>query len=124
MPTLAGITAVLSGHVHQFEQVSYGGALPSQIVTGFSGTFEDDAPAPTDVRGVQPVAGVPAVRSLLSIFGTQGFATLERRARDRWRLTVRDADGAALARCALRGRQSHCIKAAALADAALPGTSR
>ena len=112
VPALAGIAAIVSGHVHQFEQVSFGGALPSQIVTGFSGTFEDDAPAPADIRGVQPVAGVPAVRSLLSIFGTQGFATLERRARDHWRLTVRDAGGLPLARCDVRGRRSHCIKVA------------
>lgn len=110
VPALAGIAAILSGHVHQFEQVSFGGALPSQIVTGFSGTFEDDAPAPADIRGVQPVAGVPAVRSLLSIFGTQGFATLERRTRDHWLLTARDVDGAPLARCELRGRWSHCRK--------------
>ena len=110
IPTLRGIAAVLSGHVHQFEQVSFGGALPSQMVTGFSGTFEDDAPAPSDIHGVRPVPGVPAIRSLLSIFGTQGFATLERRRRDEWRLTVRDADGTAIARCELRGRRSRCIK--------------
>ena len=79
MPVLAGISTVQSGHLHQFEQVSYGCVLPSQIVTGFLGTFEDDAPAPSDLHGVHPVAGVLAVRSLLSIFGTSEFATLERR---------------------------------------------
>jgi hypothetical protein len=110
VPALAGIAVVLSGHVHQFEQVSYGGALPSQIVTGFSGTLEDDPPAPTDVRGVHPVNGVPAIRSLLSIFGMQGFATIDRYGRNRWKLTVRDVRGQAHARCDIRGRRSRCVQ--------------
>lgn len=116
MPSLPGIAAILSGHVHQFEQVSFAGKLPSQIVTGFSGTLEDDPPAPIDAREVKGLGDGVTVSSLLSIFGQQGFGLLERRSRSRWTLGIFDDRGIALARCELVGRQSQCTRLAAQTD--------
>ena len=111
LPKFRDINAMLSGHVHQFEQVSFGGEIPSQIVTGFSGTLEDDQPAPSSARGIAPLANGLVIRSLRSIAGLQGFVLLEREARDRWALSVRDATGAVRVRCNLQGRRSSCRSA-------------
>ena len=110
IPVLPGIAAILSGHVHQFEQASFGGMVPTQIVTGFSGTLEDDQPAPDSAHGLPVLDGGLAVTSMLAIAGTQGFVLLERRSRGKWAMSVRDQSGATIARCTLIGRRSHCAR--------------
>ena len=48
---------VAPGALTGIEQVSFGGAAPSQIVTGFSGTFEDDPPAVGDAVSLAALDG-------------------------------------------------------------------
>ncbi|WP_229452009.1 metallophosphoesterase family protein [Massilia niastensis] len=42
----SGLSMLLSGHVHLWEQVSFSSPHPTQFVSGFSGTAEDTAPLP------------------------------------------------------------------------------
>ncbi len=39
-----GVDVLLSGHYHLWQQVGFSGDVPSQFITGFSGTLEDVVP--------------------------------------------------------------------------------
>ncbi len=104
----ASIDAVLSGHVHLWEQISFPRRYPSQFITGFSGTAEDVVPLPAHLpKDYSPVPGtVPdAFASWVDGFG---YMTLERRSARKWRATVWSVDGRTIDRCIINGRTSHC----------------
>jgi len=104
----AGIDVLLSGHVHVWEQLSFGGRYPSQIVAGFSGTQEDIVPVPETLPpDAQPAPGATpdAFSSWVDGFG---FMTLERVGPGGWRAEIHDKTGAVVNRCAIRGRVSRC----------------
>ena len=106
----AGIDVVLSGHEHVWQQVGYGGRLPSQFITGFSGTQEDSVPLPVALPPSATTAGVrPDTFSSWS--DGFGYMTLERRGRGRWAATVWDVHGAVVNRCRIDGRRSSCAHA-------------
>ncbi len=104
----AGIDLLLSGHVHVFEQLSFGGKYPSQFVTGFSGTQEDIVPLPEtlpDNSDPVPGASPDAFSSWIDGFG---FMTMERHGPDTWTAEIRDREGTVVDTCTIEGRLSHC----------------
>ena len=105
----SNVQALISGHHHTFEVMSYVEDLPLQIVSGHGG---DDlsAHAPTVVKGLK-INGV-TVKDGLGRPGVFGFSMLERVADDatglNWILTGYDIHGQALARCDIKGRETTC----------------
>ena len=104
----AGIDLLLSGHVHVWEQLSFGGQYPSQFVAGFSGTQEDIVQLPKTL----PTAFEPAPGAKADAFSNWidgfGFMTLERTGPASWKALVHDTAGKIVNRCAIKGRVSHC----------------
>jgi len=103
------VDVVLSGHEHVWEQVSYSGRLPSQFITGFSGTQEDTVPLPAQLPADVQTAGVAPDRFSSWIDGF-GYMTLERRSDQRWIAKVWDVRGEVVNRCRIDGRRSSCVK--------------
>jgi len=102
------VQALLSGHVHLWQQVSFATPQPTQFISGFSGTLEDTPPIPDTLPpGAAPAPGT-VVDHFSSWTGKFGFMTLERRAVDRWSVVVHDESGAAVKRCEIVGRASSC----------------
>ncbi len=104
----AGIDLLLSGHIHVWEQLSFGGRFPSQFVAGFSGTQEDTVPLPETLpQGLVPVPGATpdAFSSWIDGFG---FMTLQRIGAANWDAEVHDKTGKVVDRCTIRGRISKC----------------
>jgi hypothetical protein len=105
-----GVSVILSGHIHVWEQLSFASDHPSQFIAGMSGTNEDLIPLPA----ILPTDASPAPGARPEAFsswvGGFGFMTLERRAADRWRVTLWDVDGRVVNRCEIRGRRSRCEK--------------
>jgi hypothetical protein len=108
----AGVAAVLSGHVHLWEQVSFASDHPSQFIAGMSGTQEDVVPMPASL----PPGATPAPGAVVEAFSSWirgfGYMTLERRRADAWDVTVWNLEGGVERRCTLRGRHSRCEQAA------------
>jgi hypothetical protein len=106
----AGVGAVLSGHIHLWQQLGFSSDHPSQFVAGFSGTQEDIVPMPATLPAdASPAAGV-VVAHFSSWIDGFGFMTLERRAADRWDVKVWNLAGEVVNRCQIRGRKSWCEK--------------
>lgn len=104
----ASIDVLLAGHVHLWQQASFASDHPSQFITGFSGTLEDDIPMPFAIPpGIEPAPGA-IVDAFSSWVGGFGFMTLERTGDRSWRAVVRNVDGKAVNRCMITGRQSKC----------------
>lgn len=92
LPRLPHVTAMLAGHVHLLQYDARQG-YPTQIVTGFSGTQEEAAEAPT---GLDAISGLPlaaGLHDIASIPGRFGFGILERLGHGRWSFTAFDLDG-------------------------------
>ncbi|WBS02596.1 metallophosphoesterase [Pseudoduganella sp. SL102] len=104
------VQALLSGHVHMWQQASFKTSHPSQFVAGFSGTMEDVVPLPEEVSAIQPAPG--AVIAHFSAWqGGFGFMTMERTGPDTWQVAVHDRGGNVRNRCQLQGRVSSCAVA-------------
>jgi len=101
------VQALLAGHAHLWEQVSFSSPHPTQFVTGFSGTAEDTVPLPTDTSDVHPAPGA-VINAFSSWVGGFGFMTMERESGGVWRIEVHDRGGAVRNRCRLTERQSIC----------------
>ena len=105
-----GVSVILSGHIHLWEQISFSSGHPSQFIAGFSGTQEDTVPMPPSLPdGVTPAAGA-VVEAFSSWINGFGYMTLERRAADRWSVKVWDLSGKVVNRCQITGRHSKCEK--------------
>jgi len=104
------VKALLSGHVHLFEMVSYSTPQPAQFVSGNGGDWTDRPLTDPLPAGVVPAPGT----AISSIAATNrfGFMTMERDGA-RWLVFAKDARGTALYRCTLEGRQASCAAAAA-----------
>jgi hypothetical protein len=103
-----GVDAVLAGHVHLFEVLSFATPHPPQIVSGNGGTAAD-APLP----GVLPSGATPAPGAVVeSVVSTtrHGYQTLERDSdvHDAWQIEARDTQGKLLTTCALRQGKVRC----------------
>jgi hypothetical protein len=103
-----GVDLLLNGHIHVLEQLSFGGAYPSELVTGFSGTQEDIVPLPAHLPPTETPAAGAAVQTFSSWVDGFGFAELERIRRGVWRIRIFDVEGKQVNRCSLVGRVSTC----------------
>ena len=106
-----GVKAVLSGHVHLWEQVSFSSAHPTQFISGFSGTSEDTAPLPATLpAGASPAPGA-VVRNMSSWVDGFGYMTMERTGNEQWNVKVWDTSGAVRNTCTITGSKSECALA-------------
>ena len=103
-----GVDVLLSGHYHLWQQVSFAGDVPSQFITGFSGTLEDVVPLPAVLPpDAAPAPGVK-VAAMASWIDGFGYMVLDRVSAERWRATVHSADGRVVDRCRIAGTHSRC----------------
>jgi hypothetical protein len=102
-PTIA---AVVGGHIHLLEVVSFSTPQPPQLVVGNGGVWLDPAlPNPLPARATPaPGATISAMLSASSF----GFVTAEREGAN-WRMTARDAKGAPTALCTLVAGKASCL---------------
>lgn len=102
------VQAMLSGHVHLWEQLSFSSGHPSQFIAGFSGSAEDTIPLPA----VLPPEALPAPGVVIEHFSTWidgfGFMGLEPTGPGNWDVTVFDRDGRIKNRCKITGKRSVC----------------
>jgi hypothetical protein len=105
-----GVQAVLSGHVHVWEQVSFASDHPTQFISGFSGTAEDIVPLPAVLpEGAQPAPGA-IVDNISSWVDGFGYMTMERSGAGEWDVKVWDTNGAVRNTCRISGSKSVCAK--------------
>lgn len=100
----ANVQALLSGHIHTFQALSYEQDLPVQIVSGHGGD-ELHTSAPANPTGLE-IDGVK-VRYGIGRPGVFGFVLLERAGGD-WRMTNHDMAGKILDTCRIEGRALGC----------------
>jgi hypothetical protein len=100
----SNVQAILSGHIHTFQVLSYARDLPVQIVSGHGGD-ELHATAPADPTGMV-INGV-TVKYGRGHPGVFGFVMLERED-SVWRATNYDMTGKPLDVCRLAGRTITC----------------
>ena len=99
------VQALLSGHVHLFEVVTFATPQPAQIVAGNGGDWID-TPLPLPLpAGTTPAPG--AVVAALVASNRFGFMTMERDGA-RWRLVAHDVRGAPMTSCILFERRATC----------------
>jgi len=99
------VQALLAGHVHLFEVVSFSTAQPAQFVTGNGGDWIDP-PLPLPLpAGTTPAPG--AVVASLVATNRFGFMTIERDGAG-WRMVAHDAHGMPMTSCTLFERRATC----------------
>ena len=103
VPRLPTVTAIISGHVHLLQYAALA-AHPPQIITGMSGTQEDEPPAPADSGGAAPVPAKLAAADLATVYGHFGYAVLVRLPNGAWGLTAYDLNGSVLLKRTIRQR--------------------
>jgi hypothetical protein len=96
--------AILSGHLHTFEVVSYIDNFPAQIISGHGGDYLDPFPPKKFDGVVINDVTVEVGRSAPPVFG---FALLER-GEGAWTVTGYDAHARPLISCRLRARKLDC----------------
>lgn len=105
------IDALLSGHVHLWQQVSFSSPHPTQFIAGFSGTEEDTVLIPEHL----PAAATPAAGAVVEQFSSWvngfGFMTIERKGATQWDVKVWDTDGVLRNSCTVAGKHSICEQA-------------
>ena len=103
-----GVSVMLSGHVHAWQEVSYATPHPTQFIAGFSGTQEDVVPLPANL----PADATPAVGAIVEHHSSWvdgfGFMTMERSGASSWIVKVWDPDGRPVNTCRIDGRKSQC----------------
>lgn len=100
----AAVQAILSGHLHAFEALSFREDRPAQFVIGVGGTTMDPH-IPANFDGA--TIGEATVEQGRGVATTFGFATFER-GDGEWLVTNYDAEAKPRLRCHLRGRQLDC----------------
>ena len=99
------VQALLAGHVHLFEVVSFRTPQPAQFVSGNGGVWVD-TPLPSPLpAGATPMPG--AVVASLVATNRFGFMTMERDGGS-WRMVAHDARGAPMISCTLFERRATC----------------
>ncbi len=102
------VNALLSGHVHLWQEVSFSSPHPTQFITGFSGTMEDVIPLPRELpKDASPAPGA-IVEHFSSWVNGFGFMTLERTGATQWDVKVWDAQGNQVNACKIVGETSSC----------------
>ncbi len=101
---LKGVQLVLSGHIHHFQSLSFGGARPAQLIVGTGGDTGESADASTPQTGDVEMDGMTAKRLEFDRFG---YFVFDRAGSD-WKGRFMDAEGAIRARCVLKARDLSC----------------
>ena len=92
--------ALISGHIHLFEVVSYSTPQPTQLISGNGGAWADVALPRQLPQGATPSPGA-LIGSIVST-NQSGFMTIERDADGAWRIEARDRQGRLFTTCTLR----------------------
>lgn len=101
----AKVQAVLSGHVHLFQAVSFSSDHPTQFGSGNGGTAMDK-PLPNQLpENVTPFES--AVVDHFSNSNQDGFMLIERK-RDRWIMSAFDKEGNRMTQCKLQNAKTNC----------------
>ena len=98
----ASVQAVLSGHIHFFQVLTYA-QRPPQIVVGNSGTLRIPA-VKGSLQGMNVAGAAVVFGRVLEQFG---FLTMQAAAGG-WQVTARDRQGKPLIQCSLNGRVLSC----------------
>lgn len=102
------VNAMLSGHIHLWQQVSFSSPHPTQFITGFSGTMEETVPMPDTLPpGVTPAPGA-VVEHFSSWTNGFGYMTMERSGARQWDVKVWDTAGRQVNACRIEGSKSVC----------------
>jgi hypothetical protein len=102
-----GVEALLSGHVHLFEMVSYATSQPTQLISGNGGAWAD-VPLPRPLPANATPSSGAAIASIVSTHRS-GFLLLERDGDGgAWRIEEHDRRGDLLTVCTLRERKTRC----------------
>ncbi len=100
------VKALMSGHIHLFEVVSFSTPQPAQFISGNGGDWID-TPLPLRLpAGVVPAPGTAIAGIVAS--NRYGFMTMERDGA-RWRMVAHDARGVPQISCTLQERQATCV---------------
>ena len=100
------VKALLSGHVHLFEVVSFSTPHPAQIVSGFGGDWVDTRlPLPLPATLTPAPSAVVAAIVATNQFG---FMTMQRDGA-RWTMSARDVTGKPMTTCVLNERRADCV---------------
>jgi hypothetical protein len=102
------INALMSGHVHVWEEVSFSSPHPTQFVAGFSGTSEDIVPLPATLSAEQTPAPGAIVDHFSSWVNGFGFMTMERKGANQWDVKIWDVAGKQVNSCKIEGKKSVC----------------
>lgn len=102
------VNAMLSGHVHVWEEISFSSPHPTQFVAGFSGTAEDIVPLPKTLSADQTPAPGAIVEHFSSWVNGFGYMTMERKATNRWDVKIWDVSGRQVNSCKIEGSKSVC----------------
>lgn len=102
------VQALLAGHYHLFEVVSFATPQPAQFVTGNGGDWADAGLLSPLPPGVAPYPG--AVVANMVATNRFGFMTMERSGAG-WTMSARDVRGAVMTTCALAQRKASCTPA-------------
>jgi hypothetical protein len=98
------VQAVLSGHVHVYQLLSFDPPRAPQMIVGNSGTSLAQI-VTSPLAGLEVAGANVAVGETLDQFG---FVTLEASGDDAWHLTLRDFGGSALQECSVAGFSVSC----------------
>jgi hypothetical protein len=102
----SNVEALISGHVHLFQMVSYATPQPTQLISGNGGAWAD-VELPRELpKGATPSPGA-LIESIVST-NQSGFMTIERGADGAWRIEALDRNGRLFTTCALRDRKTRC----------------
>lgn len=101
---LSAVAVILSGHIHNFSSLAFGGARPSQLVVGAGGDSldMDDTPPPAAGR-----ANVDGVAADIFTMGRFGYFVFDRNGED-WDGRFHDLDDRVSAICRLHARNLIC----------------
>jgi hypothetical protein len=104
------VNAMLSGHIHVWQEVSFSSPHPTQFIAGFSGTEEDTVPLPATL----PVGATPAIGAVVDHISSWvsgfGYMTMERTdlSANQWLVKVWDRSGKEMNTCHIEGKNSVC----------------
>lgn len=104
---LDGVQMVVSGHIHDFQALSFGPDRPAQLVVGTGGDVGEPADIPRIRSGPRDVDGETAD---FFTFDRFGYLMLERQGDD-WAGAFHDAQDRVVARCRLHERALKCERA-------------
>jgi hypothetical protein len=107
------IDAMLSGHVHVWEEISFSTPHPTQFIAGFSGTAEDIVPLPATIPAGQTPAPGAIVDHFSSWVNGFGYMTMERQGSNQWNVKIWDLQGKEVNACRIDGSKSSCAVAQA-----------